>query len=1251
MKKEFKRLLAWICTIAILISGISITPNNSIEAETTADGWVNATGEWTTDGLWNIAVFDGTAKYQNNDTLDDYYVNIVTGAGQWTVQSNTVITGLTAGTLYTYKITMESDTEGAYIGVKEEYTNSNLIYNTLSAGVSTTFEGTFTPTTSEAKLFLEMGQSMNSGAIIHITGVEVEPYSSSDEQSGNITEGKAWKGWFEKENWSYYTVSENSSGYTLTDKNIGENWYSIQTGIDNVEFNTGKTYTCSFTLTAANPKEFTVDNRSNDAVVFTETAGNEWVANGDGTYSYNYVGKYTPTASGFINVRIALGYHNNKNGKTDANYEASSIGTFTVSDFQIVVDAGAGTEPTDFVNGEEILNRIDFGDGCLEESEATYNDDDGLWIETSASGALYTNKGDGSVLIAVPAYLGAENNYDTQLKQHAVHLKTGKSYRIRYAVSSDVDKTVQFLLQNYSSWEVYKSQNTIVKAGTTEYVEFVYTHTGADTTTALFGLMLGPINGPCTAANVTISDVSLIGYDTLEQAENHPKRVIEIISNATSDGKISMYWNVAGGNTNAPEGQVYNVEVDGEMVFTNLQYTSAELTEMSTGGHTITVYSKLGEESSTGYTITVIVPEAAKTAFGITVDQVTNHDKDVSIGSGWTYNFPLTGSDNFIGVDSSNNMIIYSPTANENAEYIYRTVTDLTVGKYYTYSYTITGDKQNISIPILVSSGEGYLSEYTVTAGENGYICKYDFCADNNTIVFRFDVKSLNDAAVKISTVTTKEIEPVAVDELVATVNVDDIELEWSEGQDASIYQTYSISYQKDGMTNVEVATNITNTTVSYIINNLAEGKYVVTITSTINGKKVSNSTQTIVIGAAIISEQLSVEGFQIKTNGTLSSVAYRAICKSPNIDSTVTDTEGKVYTVKEFGTIYVIDTNWSGYLKNNKVSSVYTLLDASSRNGQVYSGAYMYEGQNHTLSYVATSNGIVPNYNNDDDENTYYVQTMTGMDAQMAFGIHVRAFAVATDSAGNEVIVYGDVVASTSVGQIADYFYNNSMATNYVAHEYLFNSILNSKYLTANGVLEANPAAEEGVENNRYYRIAEMEYGWNGNLYGPSVIPIASPWKYQMSTSKDMIKNWNTLNFDDSSWSMAIAPFGDRDIGNIMYNTLWADEYTYLWMRKTFTIKDATDYVNHRIILTTWYDDTPKIYLNGHLIFEDTVENPYKFTDTEADDHTWVDEYVTIDLGTVYSQYLVDGTNVIAIECSNGFGGRMMDCGVTLVK
>ena len=141
-------------------------------------------------------------------------------------------------------------------------------------------------------------------------------------------------------------------------------------------------------------------------------------------------------------------------------------------------------------------------------------------------------------------------------------------------------------------------------------------------------------------------------------------------------------------------------------------------------------------------------------------------------------------------------------------------------------------------------------------------------------------------------------------------------------------------------------------------------------------------------------------------------------------------------------------------------------------------------------------------------------------------------------------------------------------------------------------------------------------------------VVFNATEWKYLTGSSLDKVpSNWNTTEFDDSSWDVAMAPFGDRyDKGSI---TAWSGENNYIWLRKTFKIDNVEELKNAAIELYTFYDDNPEYYINGVKFYE--PEN-------------WVDSFSTVTVSAYDTSETVKslkvGVNVFAIRCQNSTGG-----------
>lgn len=140
----------------------------------------------------------------------------------------------------------------------------------------------------------------------------------------------------------------------------------------------------------------------------------------------------------------------------------------------------------------------------------------------------------------------------------------------------------------------------------------------------------------------------------------------------------------------------------------------------------------------------------------------------------------------------------------------------------------------------------------------------------------------------------------------------------------------------------------------------------------------------------------------------------------------------------------------------------------------------------------------------------------------------------------------------------------------------------------------------------------------------------IGSTWKYFTSSSDSLGSSgaWTGIDYDDSSWSSHAAPLGNRAGGS---GTNWNGDNPYLWVRKTFTIEDLSSGTMN-LKANIFYDDDFKLYVNGHLIYEDG---------------NWNDQYTTYSFEDVFS-YLKEGTNVISACLHQHSGGYEFDLGLT---
>ena len=120
---------------------------------------------------------------------------------------------------------------------------------------------------------------------------------------------------------------------------------------------------------------------------------------------------------------------------------------------------------------------------------------------------------------------------------------------------------------------------------------------------------------------------------------------------------------------------------------------------------------------------------------------------------------------------------------------------------------------------------------------------------------------------------------------------------------------------------------------------------------------------------------------------------------------------------------------------------------------------------------------------------------------------------------------------------------------------------------------------------------------------------------------------DWFEPTYDDSEWKTIQGPISTKNGGPAFYSTLWGDNYTTYWIRRSF---DAEDIQNVRsLLLKVIHDDECEAYLNGNSI--------YSYSSVHS-------SLNTIEIPAI----LVKEKNVLAIRVSDSGGGyAYVDCGL----
>jgi len=138
--------------------------------------------------------------------------------------------------------------------------------------------------------------------------------------------------------------------------------------------------------------------------------------------------------------------------------------------------------------------------------------------------------------------------------------------------------------------------------------------------------------------------------------------------------------------------------------------------------------------------------------------------------------------------------------------------------------------------------------------------------------------------------------------------------------------------------------------------------------------------------------------------------------------------------------------------------------------------------------------------------------------------------------------------------------------------------------------------------------------------------------WAY-WDNGSDPGNDWDSLNFDDSTWKVAQSPLGygeDEVVGNVGFGDDSNNKHATTYFRKSFKFLGASEVVSSKIRIRK--DDGIAVYLNGKEIVRDNLSTDAgntTFADSTigGDDELGVKEYV------IDSSLLVDGDNVISAE------------------
>ena len=178
-------------------------------------------------------------------------------------------------------------------------------------------------------------------------------------------------------------------------------------------------------------------------------------------------------------------------------------------------------------------------------------------------------------------------------------------------------------------------------------------------------------------------------------------------------------------------------------------------------------------------------------------------------------------------------------------------------------------------------------------------------------------------------------------------------------------------------------------------------------------------------------------------------------------------------------------------------------------------------------------------------------------------------------------------------------------------------------------------------------WRIAEVAPGSQATMQSDSTVLIhdGDDWKYFKGTQEPpnlRSVTWRQALYDDSSWLRGYTPIG---YGESFIATNLGDmrgRYSTLYLRKTFEVTNVNAIGS--LMLETMYDDGVNVWINDvHVAAGNTpsAELPFDATvSNRSENHN----FTAFSLGDP-RDYLVSGTNVIAVQVINSYLSNSSDC------
>lgn len=131
--------------------------------------------------------------------------------------------------------------------------------------------------------------------------------------------------------------------------------------------------------------------------------------------------------------------------------------------------------------------------------------------------------------------------------------------------------------------------------------------------------------------------------------------------------------------------------------------------------------------------------------------------------------------------------------------------------------------------------------------------------------------------------------------------------------------------------------------------------------------------------------------------------------------------------------------------------------------------------------------------------------------------------------------------------------------------------------------------------------------------------------------------KEWTSRCTDEDEWIMGYGPLSNSN--DQFLTTLWGSQMQSLLVRRHFSLTaDMLERIAESTLqMTCSYDENPKVYLNGTLIWSTSGWND--------------NDYANYTLSAINKRLLREGDNVLCVSLQQGNGGGHIDYGLSITE